>query len=59
MKNVVYILILFVGSFVFSQSSKDALPQLDLYKITLINQSDSYIKFPTDIGNIEPCSKLM
>lgn len=32
----------------------DTLPQLDLFKIALINQNDSYITFPTDIGNIEP-----
>lgn len=54
MKNIVYILILFTTHFIFSQKKADTLPQLDLYKITLINQTDSYITFPTDIGNIEP-----
>lgn len=51
-----YILFLFLCSsyFVFSQKDIDTIPQLDLYKIALINKSDSYITFPTDIGNIEP-----
>jgi hypothetical protein len=30
------------------------LPKLSLERIALINQSDSYITFPIDIGNIEP-----
>ena len=32
----------------------DSIPRLDLSKIAHINQGDSYITFPTDIGNIEP-----
>ena len=31
-----------------------SLPNLDLAKIAQVNQSDSYITFPTDIGNLEP-----
>ncbi|MFD1613883.1 hypothetical protein [Gelatiniphilus marinus] len=56
MKTKTYILFLFLWSvhFAFSQKDLDSLPQLDLSKIALINQSDSYITFPTDIGNIEP-----
>ncbi|WP_160129592.1 hypothetical protein [Kordia antarctica] len=55
MKTKTYILILFLCStfIVFSQKDVDTIPQLDLYKIALINQTDSYITFPTDIGNIE------
>lgn len=34
--------------------SKDTLPRLDLSKIAHINQADSFITFPADIGNIEP-----
>ncbi|QED39137.1 hypothetical protein FK178_13475 [Antarcticibacterium arcticum] len=30
------------------------MPRLDLTKIALVNQSDSYITFPGDIGNLEP-----
>ncbi|QFZ55720.1 hypothetical protein FEZ18_13370 [Oceanihabitans sp. IOP_32] len=38
----------------FSQKDIDSIPQLDLSRIALINQSDSYITFPTDIGNLDP-----
>lgn len=38
----------------FAQNKLDTLPHLDLTKIALVNQSDSYITFPTDIGNLEP-----
>ncbi|MFD2915765.1 hypothetical protein [Psychroserpens luteus] len=56
MKTRAYILFLLLWSvhLAFSQKDLDTLPQLDLSKIALINQSDSYITFPTDIGNIEP-----
>lgn len=37
-----------------AQETEPYLPNLTLDKIALINQSDSYITFPTDIGNIEP-----
>ena len=39
---------------IYSQDIGDTLPKLDLAKIALVNQSDSYITFPTDIGNLEP-----
>ena len=42
------------GCLVFAQNNLDTTPKLDLQKIALINQSDSYITFPTDIGNIAP-----
>jgi hypothetical protein len=56
MKIKPYILFLFLISvhFAFSQKDADTIPQLNLYKIALVNQTDSYITFPTDIGNIEP-----
>lgn len=56
MKKKAYILFLYLcaSHFVYSQKNVDTVPQLDLYKIALINQTDSYITFPTDIGNIEP-----
>lgn len=38
----------------FAQTVGDTLPKLDLTKMALVNQSDSYITFPTDIGNLEP-----
>ncbi len=54
MKPKLYMLFLCSSHVVFSQKGLDTIPQLDLYKIALINQSDSYITFPTDIGYIEP-----
>lgn len=36
------------------QETQDSIPRLDLAKIAQVNQSDSYITFPTDIGNLEP-----
>ncbi|MGB5420349.1 hypothetical protein [Algibacter sp.] len=56
MKIRAYILFFLLWSvhIAFSQKYLDTLPQLDLSKIALINQKDSYITFPTDIGNIEP-----
>ncbi len=32
----------------------DSLPTIDLKLISRVNQGNSYITFPTDIGNIEP-----
>ncbi len=55
MRCFIIILVLFFN-FPFQligQESDSLLPELSLLKIALINQSDSYITFPTDIGNIE------
>ena len=38
----------------YAQRSSDSLPNLDLAKIAQVNQGDSYITFPTDLGNLEP-----
>lgn len=54
MKTNILFLLLCSSHFIFSQEDKNTVPQLDLYRIALINQNDSYITFPTDIGNIEP-----
>jgi len=53
MKFLTYILTLLIFQFAFSQKDADTIPQLSLYKIALANQTDSYVTFPTDIGNIE------
>ena len=37
-----------------AQDTDSILPKLSLDRIALINQTDSYITFPTDIGNIAP-----
>ena len=51
---IILILVLNSTSYLMAQDSDSLLPKLSLEKIALINQSDSYITFPTDIGNIEP-----
>ena len=47
-------IILFLLQTAHAQQPNDSLPNLDLAKIAQVNQSDSYITFPTDIGNLEP-----
>lgn len=37
-----------------AQGITDSLPQFNLAKIAQVNQGDSFITFPTDIGNLEP-----
>ncbi|APQ16101.1 hypothetical protein [Maribacter hydrothermalis] len=56
MKQLKYILILpflFIGT-IYGQQQIDSLPNIDLAKIARVNQKDSYITFPTDIGNLPP-----
>ena len=38
----------------FAQQVNDTIPNVNLSKIALINQSDSYVTLPFDIGNLEP-----
>ena len=55
MKTYIYsLLLIFFLSDIYSQEIKDSIPRLNLTKIALVNQSDSYVTFPTDIGNIAP-----
>ncbi|WP_339649610.1 hypothetical protein [uncultured Salegentibacter sp.] len=55
MREIWYILCLLHLSLAIIQAQeRDTLPKLDLSKLALVNQSDSYITFPADIGNIEP-----
>jgi len=56
MRRFVHISIftLFLLQAACAQLPNDSLPNLDLAKIAQVNQTDSYITFPTDIGNIEP-----
>ncbi len=52
---VISILIIIVLSLSgFSQVSNDTIAKMGLTKIASVNQGNSYITFPTDIGNIEP-----
>ena len=38
----------------YAQKSTDSIQKVDLSKIALINQTDSYVTLPMDIGNIAP-----
>ncbi|MDP2089677.1 MAG: hypothetical protein Q8J84_09790 [Flavobacteriaceae bacterium] len=44
----------FISSLAFAQTRVDTTSNLNLDKIAQVNQGDSYVTFPTDIGNIEP-----
>ncbi len=48
------LLVLIFTNLSFAQQVNDAIPNVDLSKIALVNQSDSYVTLPFDIGNIEP-----
>lgn len=53
-KKVLTGIFLLLHTIIFAQGTQDTLPHLDLTKVALVNQSDSYITFPTDVGNLEP-----
>ncbi|MCK0189624.1 hypothetical protein [Arenibacter sp. F20364] len=48
------ILLYLLISQALAQGVSDSLPQFNLGKIAQVNQGDSFITFPTDIGNMEP-----
>lgn len=52
--NLIILITFTMGSnpVIFGQA--DTLPRLSLSKIAHVNQSDTYITFPGDIGNLEP-----
>jgi len=52
--RIVFFSIVFFGLNSYAQKKLDTIPVLELKKIALVNQTDSYITFPTDIGNIAP-----
>jgi len=57
MKKVIFILMVLtlINSFTcLAQFSNDSIPIISLTTISQVNQGNSYITFPTDIGNIEP-----
>ena len=49
-----FIFAYFLSIFVYSQGSKSSSLNIDLNKIALVNQTDSYVTFPFHIGNLEP-----
>ena len=53
MKKLLFIA-LFLGNYTISFSQKLENPSIDLKLIAQVNQGNSYVTFPTDIGSIEP-----
>ena len=54
-KYLVIFLIVLIESFAcFAQDKNDTIPVIELTTVAQVNQGNSYITFPTDIGNIEP-----
>lgn len=51
---IIWVLVLNTTPHILGQEINSLLPKLSLEQIALINQDDSYVTFPTDIGNIEP-----
>jgi len=56
MNKYIIISIIIIGFSVsgFSQNSADTISKITLSTIATVNQGNSYITFPADIGNIEP-----
>ena len=44
----------FTSNLAFAQTAADTTSNLNLDKIALVNQGDSYVTFPADLGNLEP-----
>lgn len=49
-----FLFVCFTSNLAFSQTDANSTSILSLDKIALVNQGDSYITFPADIGNLEP-----
>ena len=50
----ILILFILISNIAFSQTKVDSITCLNLDKIAQINQGESYVTFPFDIGNLEP-----
>ncbi len=51
---VIFIFVLIYSFSCFAQEKNDTIPVIELTTIAQVHQGNSYITFPTDIGNIEP-----
>ncbi len=56
MKRLFFTILVFLVFFEISlaQKSKDSVPDIDLGQIALVNQTDTYVTLPINIGNLEP-----
>lgn len=51
--TVIFILVIMISLSGYGQEKNDTVPEIGLSTISQVNQGNSYITFPTDIGNIE------
>lgn len=51
---ILYVTVFLVSDFFTERLKADTIPSVNLTIISLVNQGNSYITFPVDIGNIEP-----
>lgn len=52
--NIVLAFVILISNVAFAQTNVDSIACLNLDKIAQINQGESYVTFPFDIGNLEP-----
>lgn len=53
-KNIVLVFIIVITTITSAQTKVDTTAILSLDKIAQVNQGESYVTFPFDIGNLEP-----
>ena len=53
-KKIILIFIILISNIASAQTKTDSIAPLDLNKIAQVNQGESYVTFPFDIGNLEP-----
>ena len=53
--NLIFLILAFILSLsAFGQERDSITPKINLTTIAQVNQGESYVTFPTDIGNLEP-----
>lgn len=52
--NIVLIFVILISNSISGQTKSDSINSLNLEKIAQVNQGDSYVTFPFDVGNLEP-----
>ncbi len=53
-KTIIFLIVILTNSLGGFGQENDLIPQIGITVISQVNQGNSYITFPTDIGNIEP-----
>lgn len=52
--NIILAFVILISNIAFTQTKVDSVASLTLDKIAQVNQGESYVTFPFDIGNLEP-----